>query len=61
MADDKGRPGGQDRTRINVNEDYELRDWSKKFGVTAEQLKDAVKAVGPEAKAVEAHLNGRAP
>ena len=27
MADDKSKPGGQDRTRINVNEDYELRDW----------------------------------
>jgi hypothetical protein len=23
--------GGQDRSRINVNEDSELRDWLKKF------------------------------
>jgi len=59
MADDKGKPGGQDRTRINVNEDYELRDWSKKFGVTAEQLKSAVKAVGTNAEAVEKHLKDR--
>jgi hypothetical protein len=33
MADDKSKTGGQDRGRINVHEDYELRDWSKKFGV----------------------------
>jgi len=32
MPDDKSKPGGQDRTRINVKKDYELRDWSKKFG-----------------------------
>jgi hypothetical protein len=36
MPDDKSKSGGQDRLRINVNEDYELRDWSKKFGVTPE-------------------------
>jgi Protein of unknown function (DUF3606) len=60
MADDKGKPGGQDRTRINVNEDYELRDWSKKFGVSADQLRAAVKAVGTGAQAVEQHLKGRA-
>jgi len=59
MADDKRKPGGQDRTRINVNEDYELRDWSKKFGVTPEQLKAAVKTAGPLAKDVEEHLKQR--
>lgn len=56
MSDDKTKPGGQDRTRINVNEDYELRDWSKKFNVTPEQLKAAVGAVGNSAMAVERHL-----
>jgi hypothetical protein len=59
MADDKSRPGGQDRTRINVNEDYELRDWSKKFGVTPEQLRAAVQAVGTSAEAVEKHFKDR--
>jgi hypothetical protein len=34
MPDDRSKPGGQDRRRINVNEDYEVRDWSKKFGVS---------------------------
>ncbi len=59
MPDDKSKPGGQDRTRINVNEDYELRDWSKKLGVTPEELKAAVKSVGNQASAVEKHLKGR--
>lgn len=59
MSDDKSKTGGQDRTRINVNEDYELRDWSKKFGVTPDELKKAVNAVGTSAEAVEAHLKGQ--
>jgi hypothetical protein len=59
MADDKTKTRPQDAKKINVNEDYELRDWSKKFGVTPEQLKAAVKAVGTSADAVEKHLKGR--
>lgn len=56
MADDKSKTGRQDRDRINVNEDYELRDWSKKFGVTPEELKKAVQSVGTSAEAVRKHL-----
>ena len=58
MADDKSNSGGQDRTRISLSEDYEVRDWAKKFGVTPDELKAAVKAAGNDAKAVEAHLKG---
>jgi len=29
MADDTSKSGGQDCQGINVNHDYELRDWSK--------------------------------
>jgi cytochrome b involved in lipid metabolism len=56
MADDRSSPGQQDRVRINVNEEYELRDWSKKFGVTQDQLRDAVKSAGVMAKDVAKHL-----
>jgi len=59
MADDKNKTGGQDRKRINVNEEYELRDWSAKFGVTPEALRAAVAAVGDQADKVEAHLKGK--
>jgi hypothetical protein len=33
MADEKNERGPQDASRINVNEDYELRYWSKKFAL----------------------------
>ena len=61
MSDDKTKSGGQDRTKINVNEDYERRDWSKRFGVTPARLKKAVEAVGPQASAVEKHLRDGSP
>jgi len=56
MADDKTKAGKPDRDRINVNEDYELRDWSNKFGVSEAELRAAVKAVGPMAKDVAQKL-----
>jgi hypothetical protein len=56
MSDDKQQSGGQDRARINVNQDYELRDWAKKYGVTADELKRAVAKAGDRASDVEAHL-----
>lgn len=56
--DDKKKTGSPDRDRINVNEDYELKSWSKKFGITAEQLKQAVKKAGTSAQAVEKYLKG---
>jgi len=56
MADDKTKTGSPDSDLINTSENYEVEYWSKKFGVSAEELKAAVKAVGNSAKAVEAHL-----
>ena len=56
MADDKTKTGGQDRERINVNEDYELRDWSKSLNTTPERLKEAVQAVGDRADKVREYL-----
>ena len=43
----------------SVGQDYELRDWSEKFGVSKEELKEAVQAVGNEASKVEQHLRER--
>ncbi|NYE22857.1 DUF3606 domain-containing protein [Pigmentiphaga litoralis] len=59
MSDDKSAVGQADRLRINVHEDYELHDWSKKFGVTPDELRAAVSAVGPMAADVEKHLKQR--
>ncbi len=58
MPDDKTRSGDPDRRRINLNEDYEVRDWSKKLGVTADELRAAERA-GPMADDVEARLKSR--
>jgi hypothetical protein len=52
MADNKQNRGQQDRSRINVNEDYELRYWTEKFGVSAEELREAVKKHGTSPEAV---------
>jgi hypothetical protein len=59
MSDNLQDRGGSDRNRIDVHQDYELRDWSKKFGVSPEQLKEAVKAVGTQADRVQEYLRNR--
>ena len=51
MSDDKSKVAA-DRKRINVNEDYELRYWTEKFGVSADELKRVVERVGPMAEDV---------
>ena len=56
MADDKSKRGPADRDRIKVNETYEVRHWTERFGCTEPQLRAAVKAVGVMAKDVEAFL-----
>lgn len=59
MADDKTQSDAQDRERINVHQDYELRDWSKSLGVTPKKLKEEVAAVGDRADKVREYLNGQ--
>jgi len=59
MADDRTKTGKADRIRINIEEDYERRDWAKKFGVSEDRLREAVKKVGPMAQQVAEELNKR--
>ena len=61
MADDKSNSGGQDRARINVNQDYELRDWAKSLNTTPERIKEAVQAVGDRAEKVREYLKSDKP
>jgi len=56
MSDDKTKAHGQDRQRIDVNEDYELRDWAKSLNTTPERVKEAVQAVGDRADKVREYL-----
>ena len=59
MSDDKTKSHGQDRQRINVHEDYELRDWAKSLNTTPERVKEAVQAVGDRADKVREYLGQR--
>lgn len=56
MPDSRQLAGGPDRGRINVHQDYELRDWAQHFGVSAQQLEQAVKTVGDRVDDVEQYL-----
>ncbi|WP_082360406.1 DUF3606 domain-containing protein [Paracidovorax avenae] len=56
MADDLKNRGPQDRTRINVNEPWEVTYWTKELGCSESDLRQAVKAVGVMVSAVRAEL-----
>jgi hypothetical protein len=63
MSDDKLQTAA-DRKRINIHEDYELHYWAKKFGVSPDRLKSAVKKAGVMADDVarelgKAHVRAR--
>lgn len=56
MADDLKNRGAQDRARIALGEEHEVAYWTKALGVTEEELKRAVDAVGNGADAVREYL-----
>lgn len=56
MADDLSNRGPRDRSRVNTSEEWELRYWTKEFGVTEDELKAAVQAVGAGAEDVRKKL-----
>ena len=57
--DDTSKTGGGDRKRINVQEEYEVRDWAKSLHVAPDEIKKAVKSVGDSADAVRKYLADR--
>lgn len=56
MADNLQNRGPTDRTRINVNEPWEVRWWTQHLGVTEQQLRETVRQVGVSAAAVRQRL-----
>lgn len=56
MPDDLTRRKPEDPTKINVNQSWEIEYWTKKLGVTEQQLRTAVNAVGPLVKDVKRYL-----
>jgi len=59
MADDRTKKDYRDKTRINMNEDYEVSYWKNKFGVSGQALAGAVRAVGSSVKKVEGYLRDK--
>lgn len=57
MSDNLDNRGPQDRTRINLNEPWEVAYWAKELGISKEELERAVKAAGPSVAAVRQLLN----
>lgn len=57
MTDNLTTRGPQDRSRINVNEDYELHYWARELGVSPDELIEAVERVGVSVEKVREHLN----
>ena len=59
MSDDKANSGRTDRDRINLQQEYEVRDWSESLGVTTERLRQTVQIVGNNASTVREYLRSR--
>ena len=60
MSDSTQDRGAADRNRINVNQEHELRYWTKELGVDEATLKATVQRVGPMVNDVRSALRGRA-
>lgn len=56
MSDDKSARAPQDASRVAMGEDYEVRYWTGRFGVSRERLQQAVDAVGNGVDRVERYL-----
>ena len=54
--DDLKNKGPQDRSKINMHEEYEVKYWTKELGVSKEKLQKAVDKVGNSAAAVRKEL-----
>ncbi len=53
MAVDPTRPGNpEDRQRVDLDDPDELQYWAQRFNATVDDLKDAVRMVGNDPRAV---------
>ncbi len=59
MSDNLAIRRPQDPTKINLQEDWEVKYWTRALGVTADQLKRAVDEVGPLVVKVKSYLGVR--
>lgn len=48
-----------EKTRIDMNQSYQVVYWKQRFGVSDEELEDAVRAVGTSVQKIEAYLKSK--
>lgn len=58
MPDNPDDRGPQNRSRISMEQEHEVRYWTDRFGVDRKRLQQAVEAVGNSADEVERYLAG---
>jgi len=59
MSDNLQDRGPQDRSRISLSEDWEIRYWCDQLSCTELELKEAVKTVGNNAEAVREAIRSK--
>lgn len=58
MADDKNNRGAQDRARVSAVEDYEVRYFMERHGISHERALELIKEHGPSREAIEKAVKG---
>ena len=61
MSDNLNNRGAQDRARINLSEQHEVRFWTSALGVSEDELRLLVAEVGDQAEAVRMALAEKRP
>jgi hypothetical protein len=56
MSDSKDIRGPQDRSRVALDQDYEVRYWTQRFECSEEELRRAVRKVGNSVEAIVKEL-----
>ena len=56
MLDDTSKQASDERPRINVHKESDLKYWADRFGVSHEKLRQTVATVGSTVEAVKEHL-----
>ena len=53
MAEDKSKRGARDRDRVSAEDDYEVRYFANKVGLTVQQVRDLIKQHGNDRRTLE--------
>jgi len=56
MLQETSKQASNERPRIDVHKESDLKYWSERFGISHEKLRQTVAAVGSTVEAVRKHL-----